>query len=78
MILVDQELTGGAIPPRIRGVEVRPVGGGGVSEMMEPQSQNLLLFVLLQCPYHLLQHQLHLTPFPEAQDRSIGAVAASA
>lgn len=66
MMSVDEELARGGVPASIGGMEVGPVGGGGVSEMVEPQSQDLFLIVLLQCGYHLLQRRLQLSAFPDA------------
>jgi hypothetical protein len=58
-------------------MEVGPVGGWAMSEVVEPQRENLFLLFLFQQLYGLLQHTLQLSSFSDAQDWYIRAIACS-
>jgi hypothetical protein len=58
-------------------MEIGPVGGWAMCEVVEPERQDLLLLFLFQQLYGLLQYTLQLSSFADAQDWYIGAIACS-
>lgn len=77
-MIEEEEFAGGSAPAGVGGVEVGPIGGRAMSEVVKPKGENsLLLLLLLQGFNGVFEYFLEFTSFVHAQYRNISPVATS-